>query len=943
MHWMRRLGTAVGATLAVLFALAGPALADPPTIVHPGFVDSAITNLGDLDGPTAVQFVPGVSGQFFVAEKKGVVWKFDQPNDPTPTQVIDLRAEADESGDRGLLGMALAPSFTSSGGDMYLLYTVDRPLNASWNDNCTTPPGDGGCIAAARLIRVHVDSMGHAGTPDPLILGEWCQQYSSHSIGTVRFGTDGMLYVSAGEGASFTTQDWGDFGDANGDNVNPCGDPDNEGGALRAQDVRTDGDPAGLDGAVLRLDPATGAAAPGNPFSASGDLNKRRVIAYGFRNPYRFTFRPGTNDIYLGDVGWNTWEEIDKVRTDSGVAANYGWPCFENTLRDELYNERPLCTSLQADQVTQPVFAYHHGTEEEVVPGDQCLGEAGSSISGITFNSGANYPVEYDGALFFADYSRNCIWFMHKGANGDPAPSTVGLFARGPRSTGGPVDLQVMPNGNIAYVFLGWQGDSQVREIRWNGPRASLTASKTTGTFPYDVHFDASGSTGQAITYKWDLDGDGSWDAGETADTADHHYDPPRRAVTVRVQVTDSHGVSAIASVRIAGTNPPSGAKIAPTVPAGGWSVGDRLKFTGSSTDPDGDPLSYTWTATILHCFVNGGCHTHPYTSGTGTSFTIFAPEHDWPSRLGITLQASDGILSTSTSIELPSRPARLTVRATPSPLKAMLGGVTGPSVTKTLIAGAATTISAPNPQGLSGQTYRFGAWSDGDRHLQRTVRPRTDTVLTARFQVPAANAGAPAVTGAARTNATQAASDGIWRGTGLAFSRRWLRCDAAGAACMAIAGATGTAYQPTQADAGHRLRVVVTAANLLGAASATSAPTAVLADRTRPRVRLSGSTLRRLGSGKVPVRVRCVSERCRVKVRGVLEIDGKTAHRTKSVKKALRKGKTRRITVRLSRSLRAQAAAALHAGRTVTVRLDVTATDAASNRAKAHRTVTLH
>jgi glucose/arabinose dehydrogenase len=844
---MRRLGTAVGAVCALLLVAAASALADnPPTIVPAGFADTAITNLdGLLTEPVAVQFVQG-STQFYVAEKSGLVWRFAGPNDPHPIQVIDLQSQVNTVGDRGLLGMALAPSFTSSGGDIYLLYTADAPIGRTppvWNDQCPDPPGDGGCIVSARLVRVTVDSLGHAGTPVPIIQNQWCEQFSSHSIGTVRFGPDGMLYVGAGDGASFNDTDWGQFGDAHNHNVNPCGDPANEGGALRAQDVRTNGDPAGLDGAILRVD-TTGAAAAGNPYYGDPDANKARVLAYGFRNPYRFTFRPGTSDIFVGDVGWFTAEEIDKVPVDS-TARDYGWPCYEgNGGGQGDYPTVPLCKSLLPSAVTSPVFAYGHG--ENVAAGDGCDFTAGSAISGMAFNSGTRYPSEYGGGLFFADYSRNCIWFMRKKANGDPDPSTVSVFARGAVEVGGPVDLEMMPNGNIAYVFLGWNGDSQIREIRWSGPKAALTATPTSGTFPLHVSFNAGGSTGSGLHYRWDLDGNGTWDPGPDAATTSGDYTVPRRAVTARVEVTDANGDSDIASVRIgAGTRPPATPTIKATVPAGGWAVGDPLKFTGAATDPDGDPLQYTWTLTILHCMVGGLCHTHPYAAATGSSATFTAPDHEWPSRLKVTLTASDGILTSTRSMELSPRGAHLTVRATPSPLKARLGGVEAPSVTKTLIAGSATTISANSPQRLNGLLYTFVGWSDGDRHRVRIVHPRVDTVLTARFQTPPASIAAPAVTGRARTDATQTAADGTWRGNELTFSHRWLRCNALGAACAPIPGEIGVAYQPTQADAGHRLRVIVTASNLLGAASAQSAPSAVLADRTPPEVRVSGKKRR--------------------------------------------------------------------------------------------------
>ena len=105
-----------------------------------------------------------------------------------------------------------------------------------------------------------------------MLIEDWCQQYPSHSIGSLAFGADGALYVSGGDGASFNFVDYGQDGAP----VNPCGDPPGgvgamltpptaEGGALRSQDLRTTGDPTGLNGAILRVDPATGAGAPRQP------------------------------------------------------------------------------------------------------------------------------------------------------------------------------------------------------------------------------------------------------------------------------------------------------------------------------------------------------------------------------------------------------------------------------------------------------------------------------------------------------------------------------------------------------------------------------------------------------------------------------------------------------------------------------------------------------
>jgi hypothetical protein len=158
-----------------------------------------------------------------------------------------------------------------------------------------------------------------------VLINGWCQQFPSHSLGTLAFGPGGYLYVSGGDGAGFGGADYGQLGGKNArDRPNPCGDPPApagtalrpptaEGGALRSRSARRADGPATLAGTVLRLKAATGAPAPGNPFAAGADRDKRRVLGYGLRNPFRFTFRPGTRQLWLGGVGYNTWEQIDRI------------------------------------------------------------------------------------------------------------------------------------------------------------------------------------------------------------------------------------------------------------------------------------------------------------------------------------------------------------------------------------------------------------------------------------------------------------------------------------------------------------------------------------------------------------------------------------------------------------------------------------------------------
>src|SRR5438132_1463576 len=185
----------------------------------------------------------------------------------------------------------------------------------TWTDACPTPPcaTTDGCVVSARVSRLTITGNLMTGS-EQVLVNDWCQQFPSHSVGTLLFGRDGYLYASGGDGASFNNVDYGQYGATYaGDKANPCGDPPGaagtalsppgaEGGALRSQSVRRTDGPATLDGAVLRIDPATGAGVPGNPFYSSPDANARRIVAYGLRNPFRFTQRPGTDELWVGDV-----------------------------------------------------------------------------------------------------------------------------------------------------------------------------------------------------------------------------------------------------------------------------------------------------------------------------------------------------------------------------------------------------------------------------------------------------------------------------------------------------------------------------------------------------------------------------------------------------------------------------------------------------------------
>ena len=293
-----------------------------------------------LTNPTAVRFAS--DGRVFVAEKRGVIKVFDSLTDTTATTFADLNVNVYNFWDRGLLGLALDPSFPTNP-YVYALYTYDAAIGGTaprwgtpgvYSDPCPTPPGAtaGGCLVSGRLSRLQANGNTMTG-PEQVLIEDWCQQYPSHSIGAVEFGRDGALYASGGDGASFNFVDYGQDGSP----LNPCGDPPGAVGAALApppqkaarcsQDLRTGGDPVSLDGSIIRVDPATGAALANNPLAGSSDPNARRIISYGLRNPFRFTIRPGTDELWVGDVGWNEWEEINRISNPLGAVENFGWPC----------------------------------------------------------------------------------------------------------------------------------------------------------------------------------------------------------------------------------------------------------------------------------------------------------------------------------------------------------------------------------------------------------------------------------------------------------------------------------------------------------------------------------------------------------------------------------------------------------------------------------------
>ncbi|MFI7674859.1 PQQ-dependent sugar dehydrogenase [Actinophytocola sp. NPDC049390] len=725
---------AAGLLAGVLTTLtsATNAVAAVPT----GFTDTAV--ISGLSSPTNAVFAP--DGRVFVSEKSGLVKTFDSLADTTATITADLRTQTQDFWDRGLLGLALDPAYPTRP-YLYVLYTYDAVPGGTapqWGDQCPTPPGatDQGCVVTGRLSRLTVGTDGVATGGEQVLLTDWCQQYPSHSIGTVAFGPDGDLYVGGGDGASFNFADWGQRGNPCADPPSPAGvnlaPPDARGGALRSQSPRRPaGEPVTLDGTITRVDPDTGAT---------------QIVAYGLRNQFRFAFRPGTSEIWAGDVGWNTWEEINRITNVSDATVeNFGWPCYEGTGRQSGYDGANLtmCESLYSVGQTAPYYAYNHSAS--VASGDGCP-TGGSSIAGVAFETTSNYPAAYDGALFFADSSRGCIWAMRRGADGLPNPATIVPFVTGVNA---PVQVLTGPGGDLYYVAL---GAGQLRRVSYpagtnQAPTAVATANPTSGTAPLTVQFTGSGSTdpeGGALTYAWDLDGDGAYDDSTAANPSYTYL--TQASVTARLRVTDPGGLTGTASVVITVGNPPSNSPVVtidnPTASTQ-WSVGQTVPFAGRAADAQDGTLpasALSWQLTLQHCTSSTNCHAHNVQSWDGiASGSFVAPDHEYPSFLDLTLRATDSDGNTTAqTVRLNPRTVALTFTSSPSGARLVVGTVEQVTpFTRTVIVGSNNSVSAPSPQRLTfGLRFRFSSWSDGGAQSHNIIAPATATTYRANFRL---------------------------------------------------------------------------------------------------------------------------------------------------------------------------------------------------------------
>jgi Glucose / Sorbosone dehydrogenase/Putative binding domain, N-terminal len=410
-----------------------------------------------LSSPIFVGHAADGSGRLFIVEQGGII-RVLQPGASTPTVFLDIHTKVVAGGEQGLLGLAFHPQYATTG-----RFFVDY-----------TRAGDGTLVIA----EYHVSADANVASPtERVLLTIPHPTNTNHNGGMLAFGPDGFLYIGVGDGGS-------------------ANDPPNN-----AQNTDV------LLGKILRIDidPPVGSglpyvSPPDNPFFGA-TTGRDEIFAFGFRNPWRFSFDRATGQQWVGDVGQGAREEVDTPIVKGG---NYGWRVFEGFACTNI--DPGLCTPAS---YRFPIFDYAHaggrcsitggyvyrGSQGALPPGtyvygDYCTGE-------ILAWDGSTQSVLLDTAMNISSFGEDQAGELYVVNLG----GTVSRIASSPSCTYAisPTSQSVGAAGGTGTVAVtagagcAWTAVSNVSNPSWIQVTSGSSGSGN-GSVTYSVAANTSGS-----------------------------------------------------------------------------------------------------------------------------------------------------------------------------------------------------------------------------------------------------------------------------------------------------------------------------------------------------------------------------------------------------------------------------------------------------------------
>jgi len=663
-----------------------------------------------------------------ISNKRGGVFAMTDPDNSMETQqVLDIEYKLCTNGERGLQAVEPHPNFAENY-YIYLYYTLFR-------EGCEEDPQFGPRNRLSRFV-MDPDTLQIMDETEEILLEGAPTHKFYHNGGAVKFGNDGKLYVTTGDGG----------GDSLG----------------------TSQDLTNLHGVVMRLND-DGTVPDDNPFTFQGGYNGvpcgqtngqlpsdapqnavcSEIFAYGLRNPFRIVMDPTVTNktrFLINDVGGAVWEDISEGGTDF-AGMNYGWPMYEGPCRFGSTTECPLYdanadSSIEEyERFVKPLYYYEHRSERE-----------GGCVSGGAFVPPGVWPAEYK--YVYGDFIFQEIYNLVEAPEAEcttcmpPVPAYVNdtlytsikeedqheNFARIVDMFFGPYkDTQAL------YVFK-MGGSDNIWRIRYTGsvnvpPVANIVVEDTRVDVGQIVAFNGSQSydvDDATLAYQWDFgDGDFSQEANPI-----HVYESPGQ-YTVRLSVRDSAGqIQADSVVLMVGTpptlnitSPPEGAE---------FFVGEIIVVSGVGFNSTGgalDDMHISWEVRKHHAD-----HWHPFldqTNGNNLQLSSAPEPEDYlaatNSYLEIIMYATDDTGLTSTAVRnVYPRLVQVCVDSEPQGLEVYVDEY--PIVTPKRITSWVNhnlRLRVPSVEG-----YNFSAWSDSVVAQDRKIRlqPNNNPGLLAAF-----------------------------------------------------------------------------------------------------------------------------------------------------------------------------------------------------------------